>query len=53
MGDLPSTSIDFPFSRETLRQLLSTFREAESPSVNFSEHSVRLGDLPSPTINFL
>ena len=52
MCGLPSTSVTFPSICGTFRQLLSTFCASERSSINFSEHSVRLKDLPSISVKF-
>ena len=53
LGDLPQTSIKFPCSRDTFRQIPSTFRAARRPSVNFRQVFVLLDDLPSTSVKFL
>ena len=47
VADFPSTSINFPCSRETFCQLSTTFRDDRRPSVNFCQLFVRLEVLPS------
>lgn len=52
-GDLLSTSIIYPWHRETFLLFSSAFREARRPSVNICLLFVPPGDTPSTSINFL
>ena len=65
-GNLPSTSVNFPFGRKIFRQLMSTFRAAGTnseifvnfcsagrPPDNFHKLSVQPRDLPSNSVNVL
>ena len=50
--DLPSTSINFPCSRETFRQLPPILCAAWRPSINLRQLSVQPEDLPSTSVHF-
>ena len=50
--DLPSLSVAFACCREAIRQILSTFRVATGPFVNFCQHSMLLQDLSSASVSF-
>ena len=76
LGDLLSTSMNFPYireifcqllstflavqrlsvnspcGRETLHEILSNFRVARSPFMNFPQISLQLGDPPSTSVKF-
>ena len=49
-GDLPSTSVNFPWGWKTFRQFLSTFCVAWKPSMKFHQLSVHPGELPSTSV---
>ena len=52
-GELPSTSVNFPYHRETFRQLLCNFCTVRRPSINIPSNCVNFRHLPSTFLNFL
>ena len=51
-ADLLSTSVNFPYIRETFCQRLSTFCVGRRTLVSFCQLSMPPGDLPSNSVNF-
>ena len=46
-GELPSTSVNFPYHRETFRQLLCNFHAVRRPSINIPSNCVNFRHLLS------